>query len=118
MICKKGDLAFGYYIIYDGRCHVYDDDFIGDEAFLDEGDSFGELALLQENNLRTATVKANGSAVLLCLLIPDMEELIASNPKVASRFLMSLPDLVTQRLVSSIDEIKLLKQKIKELTND
>ena len=118
VICKKGDLAFGYYIIYDGRCHVYDDDFIGEEAFLDEGDSFGELALVQENNLRTATVKANGSAVLLCLLIPDMEELIASNPKVASRLLVSLARLVTQRLVSSVDEINTLKQKIKELTND
>ena len=118
VICKKGDLAFGYYIIYDGRCHVFDDDFVENEAFLDEGDSFGELALLQENNLRTATVKAVGSATLLCLLIPDMEELIANNPKVSSRFLMSLARLVTQRLVSSIDEIHSLKQKIKELSHD
>ena len=76
-------------------------------SFLEEGDYFGELALLQENNIRSATLKANSKVSLLSFYQPDLEDLILAHPKVSARIIQALSLIVSNRLNSQLMKLSL-----------
>tara|TARA_X000000950_G_C13820478_1_gene621700 strand:+ start:279 stop:854 length:576 start_codon:yes stop_codon:yes gene_type:complete len=115
IIVKKNEKGIGFYLIYRGQVKVIDNEnerVAG--SFLEEGDYFGELALLQENNIRSATLKANSKVSLLSFYQPDLEDLILSHPKVSARIIQALSMIVSNRLNSAIDEIVTLRNKLNE----
>ena len=79
---------------------------------LDRGYIFGELALLQENATRTATVVAKENCELLGFFKPDLEELINNHPAVGARLLQSISIVLAGRLSSIASEMKILKKSI------
>ena len=82
---------------------------------LEENDYFGELALLQENNFRTATAIAREQSQLLGLFKPDLEDLINEYPIVATKLLQSISVILANRLFSITSEVRYLKSKLMDL---
>lgn len=115
-VFKQGDLGVGFYLILSGHVDiVVESDNSEEEKFiitLEKGDYFGELALLQNRSIRNATVVSRETTELLGIFKPDMEELISSEPVVATKILQSVSTIVANRLFSITQEVKRLKHKI------
>ena len=116
MIVKKGDKGIGFYLIYSGEVKVFneEEENLGG-AYLDEGDYFGELALLQDLNIRSASIIAKSKVSLLGLLKPDLEDLISTHPKVAAKLIQSLSIIVSNRLNSAVEEVIFLRKKLHDI---
>ena len=118
----QGDPGVGFYLLYSGEVDIFVTDIAADDKkddpeldyilTLEQGDFFGELGLLQNNSIRSATVNTRVPTELLGIFKPDLEELITHYPNVGSRLLQSLSSIVTQRLFSLTNEIKKLKIKL------
>jgi CRP-like cAMP-binding protein len=65
VILREGERSYGIYIVYSGRVRV-ERDGAGILARLDEGQSFGEIAVIAETP-RTASVVADGGCSVLVL---------------------------------------------------
>ncbi|MBF0361844.1 MAG: cyclic nucleotide-binding domain-containing protein [Oligoflexia bacterium] len=78
-------------------------------------DHFGELALLQANNLRTATAEAETSCALLGIFRPDLEELIEGDAVVGNKLLQSISMILINRLSLVGDEMRYLRRRVYEL---
>ena len=114
LIIKKGQKGIGFYLIYGGQVRAYDTE--NDAAsYLDEGEYFGELALLQNNSIRNANVVATGKVTLLGILRPDLDDLIDSHPKISAKLIQSLSLIVANRFNSAVEEIISLKNKIQAM---
>lgn len=87
IICREGDIAKTAYIIAKGEMSVYRD--LGRQRYelgrLGQGELFGQLALL-EHRRRSATIEAQGDAVIIELNSQDFDRLIQSNTPFALRF--------------------------------
>jgi CRP-like cAMP-binding protein len=128
VIFEQDQVGFGFYIIYSGHVDIQvrqyftkDDsakelNLTGDVmipvAHLERNDYFGELALLQENSLRTATAIASERCALLGLFKPDMDQLLEYHPLIAAKLLKSISMLLANRITNVTSEIKALKLKI------
>ena len=66
IIIHQGELGDCMYVVQDGRVEVFleEDDQVIPLALLGEGELFGEMAIF-ENEVRSASVRADGSARLL-----------------------------------------------------
>ena len=87
-----GDEGSDFYIVQVGRVGVYSPDQMGNEvrlAALGPGDFFGEISLL-DGGPRTATVRAEGDAILLSLSRHDFLEFVRRNPSTAIHILTVL----------------------------
>jgi len=78
VIFSRGDPADGMYFISNGEVEVEVPD---QPVRLGEGDFFGEIALLQHDATRTATVTAVRPTDLLVLSAPDFRRMIHHNPE-------------------------------------
>ncbi len=128
-IFKQGDKGVGFYIIYSGHVEVIASNEYAQEVgdfnlnaskhilSLEKRDYFGELALLQENNIRTATVVAKSSCELLGIFKPDLENLIEDDPIVAARLLQAISIIIADRFYSVSQEVGRLKYKIMQMEN-
>jgi voltage-gated potassium channel len=77
VVVSKGDPADGMYFIANGEVEV---ELPDNPVRLGEGDFFGEIALIQHEAIRTATVTAKRPTDLLVLSAPDFRRLMAQNP--------------------------------------
>lgn len=129
-IFEQGDLGVGFYLIFIGSVDIFVTDEYYDESketheeaqdqyviTLEKGEYFGELALLQNNSVRSASAMAIENTELLGLFKPDFEELVQSYPVVATKVLQSLSLIVTKRLFSLTNEVKRLKCKLAKYEN-
>ena len=125
VIFEQNDSGFGFYIIFTGHVEVMarknielddSDDSELDElvniATLERNDYFGELALLQEDSIRSATAVSREHTILLGLFKPDMDELLEYHPHLAAKFLKSISMILANRLSVATFEIKSLKYKL------
>lgn len=78
VILSKGDPADGMYFIANGEVEV---ELPNEPARLGEGDFFGEIALIQHETQRTATVVAVRPTDLLVLSAPDFRRLMSQHPE-------------------------------------
>jgi CRP/FNR family cyclic AMP-dependent transcriptional regulator len=133
LIFNQGDAGVGFYLIFSGHVQIFYRDTLDDIsnkdlkeldlvkpyherniALLEKYDYFGELALLQDNGLRTACAVAKDSTVLLGFFKPDIESMIARHPIIAAKLLQSISIIVSNRFSSVTKEIKILKYKLKD----
>lgn len=114
----QGEPGVGFYFILTGKVDIFVDDKIvepeseGDLRYvisLSKGEYFGELALLQNNSIRTATATCMEPTTVLGLFKPDMEDMIKEKPVLAAKLLQSLSLIVTKRLFSLTSEVSHLK---------
>lgn len=129
-VFRQGDLGIGLYFIYSGHVDVIveQESLVGptDEELpkarhiisLEKFDYFGELALLQDDGERNATVLAREGCMLLGLFKPDLEELMNDYPVVATKLLQSISIIITNRLFSITLEVRNLKFKIAQLEGE
>jgi len=129
-IFRQGDLGIGLYFVYSGHVDVIveQDSLINPSEeelpkarhvlSLEKFDYFGELALLQDDSERNASVVAREGCVLLGVFKPDLDELINDYPIVATKFLQSVSIIITNRLFSITLEVRNLKFKIAQLEGE
>lgn len=125
VVIEEGDSGFGFYIIFSGSVEIFSkrsrlnenshetyQQFI---TGLRRYEYFGELALLEKQNIRNATVVSKGNLVVLAIYKPDIEELIDRHPVIGAKFLQGISLIVAQRFNQATEELRVLKDKVKEL---
>lgn len=89
IVCLEGDEGDEMYVIKKGAVKVYhaleEKDVI--LSFLREGDCFGEMALFDESQTRSATVETLEPTVLYVLKRRDFLKILHDHPKMAVRLL-------------------------------
>lgn len=127
VVIEEGDSGFGFYIIFNGAVEIFSKRSRMNEnshetyhqfiTGLARYEYFGELALLEKQNKRNATVVSKGNLVVLAIYKPDIEELIERYPVIGAKFLQGISLIVAQRFNRVTDELKALKDKVLELEN-
>lgn len=134
-IFKQDDYGVGFYFIHTGQVEVFAKSIKSDgnqsnsndsqlDAHQDPGlnfittlekyDHFGEMAILQDNAVRTAYAQAKESCSLLGIFKPDLNEMVNYHPVVGAKFLQSISIILADRLSSVSKEMKILKYKFYE----
>lgn len=121
-IFHQKDRGFGFYFIYSGAIEIYlekkNQDGQKSEHHivnLTPYQYFGELALLDEQDIRNASARAKQNSTLFALFRPDLEELIERYPVVAAKLLQSISLIITKRFIETANEVQILKDKINRL---
>ena len=128
-VFEQGDRGVGFYYIMAGEIELdaseidltseYVEVTDGDKkrhiATLEKYDHFGELALLQENSIRTASARTKSETLLVGIFKPDMEEMIVEAPVVAGKLLQSISVILANRLANVTLELSLLIKRNREL---
>lgn len=101
-IFRTGEPGVGMYIILEGSVEIYRNEghFRRQFAILEQGDFFGEIALL-EGLPRTASARARGYCRIMGFFRPDLESLFARKPRLASIILMNMARLTARRLINT-----------------
>lgn len=125
IIIEEGDTGFGFYLVFNGNLEIYTKSKQLVDGRVEEGQQFvislgkheyfGELALLESQNKRNATVISKGSSTLLAIYKPDIAELIERHPVIGAKFLQGIALIVAMRFNRVTNEIRVLKTKVKEL---
>ena len=113
VIFEEGDIGSGMYAIRSGQVLIYKKDEHGREsevAILDPGDFFGEVALTVSRP-RLASARATEQTVLVGLFRSDMLETVRKHPSIASKILLGLTRVISDRLhQSNLQYQELLRQ--------
>jgi CRP-like cAMP-binding protein len=116
IVFKEGEAGFGFYFVFDGNVSLYMKNDKGDNSnlitILEKNDYFGELALLQENSIRSASCITDDGCTLLGIFKPDLEELLECNPRIAAKLLQSVSIIISERLGRITTDLKVLKEKL------
>ncbi len=127
VIFDQNDKGMGFYFIFTGMVDIIVESDIGRDLSkkekpsadyilsLEKFDYFGELALLQEDSIRNATVIARERCELLGIFKPDLENLIHEHPIVATKLLQSVSLIISNRLFSITNEVRELKYKLAQM---
>lgn len=125
VVIEEGDRGFGFYLIFSGSVEVFfkrsrmeENSHETYQQFLTDlsrYEYFGELALLEKQNKRNATVVAKGNLLLLAIYKPDIEELIERYPVIGAKFLQGISLIVAQRFNNVALELRAMKERIHEL---
>lgn len=120
VVFRAGEIGIGFYFIFSGTIELSHDDLdseINSEKFLtlEEFSYFGELALLQEGNQRTASAIARNKCELVGIFKPDLDNLIVRHPVIAAKFIQSISVALADRLFFLTQEASKMYKRIKQL---
>ena len=99
VIIHEGQNAAGMYIMVDGQAEVtkaLEDGTILHLTTLENSGLFGDVGLL-DSSPRTATVKATRDSSVIGFFRPELLELMNSNPRLASKVIFKLGQILTVR---------------------
>ena len=100
IIFKRQAPGEAMYIIMTGEVEIYIEDPEGNKnvlAILEQGDFFGELALL-DNETRSATAGSISSSTILVFSQTDLESLMERKPGLGNKILLNLARVTGARL--------------------
>jgi CRP/FNR family transcriptional regulator, cyclic AMP receptor protein len=109
--------ASGMYIIVRGRISISSDKIIFDDENNEEqrestiitnlngGDFFGELALIDDKALRSATARVMESATLIGFFKPDLLEIMETHPVIGMKILFKIAQVLGKRLIDTNQEL-------------
>ncbi|MBC7540594.1 MAG: cyclic nucleotide-binding domain-containing protein [Bacteriovorax sp.] len=120
VVFRAGEIGIGFYFIFSGTIELSHDDLdseVNSEKFLvlEEFSYFGELALLQEGNQRTATALARNKCELVGIFKPDLDNLIVRHPIIAAKLIQSISIALADRLYFLTNEASKMYKRIKQL---
>jgi CRP-like cAMP-binding protein len=120
VVFRAGEIGIGFYFIFSGTIELSHDDLdseINSEKFLilEEFGYFGELALLQEGNQRTATAIARNKCELVGIFKPDLDNLIVRHPILAAKLIQSISIALADRLYFLTNEASKMHKRLKQL---
>ena len=122
---KSGETIFyqdepgvGMYVVEEGRVHITlntpkDNPLI--LAELEEGDFFGELALLNESP-RSADAVSQTNSILIGFFRPDLLALLNREPELGSKIILELARIIGTRLRNSNSEVQNMKLQLANTT--
>jgi len=100
VIFWQNEPGVGMYIVQNGEVGVFQDYDTPEQkqlARLNQGDFFGEMALLEDDN-RSATAVALSDSQLLGIFHPDLFDLFERKPDLGIKVLVPLANMLAQRL--------------------
>lgn len=120
VVFREGEIGIGFYFIFSGTIELSHDELdeeVSNEKFLvlEEFAYFGELALLQEGNQRTATALARNKCELVGIFKPDLDNLIVRHPVIAAKLIQSISIALADRLYFLTSEASKMFKRIKQL---
>ncbi len=120
IVFRAGEIGIGFYFIYSGTIELSHDDLdseINNEKFLtlEEFSYFGELALLQEGNQRTASAIARNKCELVGIFKPDLDNLILRHPIIAAKLIQSISIALADRLYYLTNEASKMHKRLLKL---
>ncbi len=109
-IFKQNDRGIGMYVISKGRVAIRTQSphAAGEEILvttLAENSFFGELALVDPDNIRTASAIALERTVVIGFFKPDLMELLERKPAMGVKILFQLSTVLGRRLLETTDKI-------------
>lgn len=110
-VFAEGDVGSGMYAIRSGRVRIHRHLPDGGEeemALLESGDFFGESTLTAPAT-RSATAVALDNSELIGLFRADLMEIVQKHPMIASKILLGLTRILSERLQTAAAEIFRLK---------
>ncbi|RKU10297.1 hypothetical protein C6502_12155 [Candidatus Poribacteria bacterium] len=99
VIIHEGQNAAGMYIMVDGQAEVtkvLEDGTLLHLTTLENSELFGDVGLL-DSSPRTATVRATRDSSVIGFFRPELLELMNSNPRLASKIIFKLGQILTAR---------------------
>ena len=119
VVFRSGEVGIGFYFIFSGTIELSHDDInseVNQEKFLvlEEFGYFGELALLQDGNQRTATAIARNQCELVGIFKPDLDHLIIRHPVIGTKLIQSISIILADRLYYLTYEASKMFKKIKQ----
>ena len=103
----EGQAGDAVYVVVSGRIGVWSGGERGDPmllAILGPGEMFGEMAILSNERVRTATTQALSKVEVIQILRTDIEALRQRFPRISDVFIEALLRLV-QRLTTQVSEL-------------
>jgi hypothetical protein len=113
VLFRQGNPGVGMYIIQEGRIEIMYEPTQDTLAELEDGDFFGELALLNDTP-RSATAVAREPSVLFGLFRPDLLGLFDRSPSLGIQILLRMSRVISERLIQSNDQVQLLRTRLEE----
>ncbi len=116
-IIHEGQNAAGMYIMVDGQAEVtktLEDGTILHLITLENSGLFGDVGLL-DSSPRTATVKATRDSSIIGFFRPELLELMNSNPRLASKVIFKLGQILTARFRLIYNEFEKAQAEISRL---
>ncbi len=114
LIFHQGDAGVGMYIIEKGRIDIRLEPSGQVVATLNEGEFFGELALL-DDSARSATAVAATDCKMLGFFQPDLFGLIDRNPRLGVKLVLRLAGIIGDRLKAANQENQEMRKELKLL---
>ncbi len=123
VVFHRNQAGLSFYLIYEGSVGITLEEkhqVLNPEsdlkliAELEKYNYFGELSLLEEQNRRNAAAISLRKATLLAIYKPDLDEMIEEHSVVAAKFLKALSYIVAKRLQLVANELKIVKDKLRE----
>ena len=115
-VFRSGEPGVGMYILLEGQVEIYrhEKDFRRQLAVLNEGDFFGEIALLDDSP-RSASARALKYSRLLGFFRPDLHSILSRKTRLASTILLNMASLVGRRLISNNEALENVNLSVKDL---
>lgn len=111
VIFRQDDPGLGMYIVERGTVSIIAENTGQVLTELQEGDFFGEIALLNESP-RSASAKAKTSCTLICIFQPDVLDLVQRNTRLGVKLLLALARIASQRLIRLSEEAEVLREEV------
>ena len=112
-IFHHGQRGFGMYLVISGCIQIKTESRAGEQwiSTIPEGSFFGELALVEPENIRTASAVATEPTLLVGFFKPDLMDLVGRKPTMGVKILLNLARVIGARLTDSTAMIHTLKGK-------
>ena len=106
-IFKQNDRGIGMYLIVQGQVAIRAHNAQGEVlvTMLTEGSFFGEIALVDVNNIRTASATALERTVIIGFFKPDLIEILERKPAMGVKILFQLAAVLGRRLAETTEKI-------------
>lgn len=109
-IFHQNDRGFGMYVITKGRVAIKTHTLEGEALVttLTKGSFFGELSLVDPENIRTASAIALDRTVVIGFFKPDLMEILERKPAMGVKILYQLATVLGRRLLETTEKISLI----------
>lgn len=115
VLFHQGNPGVGMYIIQEGTIEIVYEPTDDTLAELEDGDFFGELALLNETP-RSATAVARTESVLYGLFRPDLLGLVERDPSLGVQLLLRMSQVISERLIHTNEQVQELRERLHRAT--
>ncbi len=120
-IFSQGEVGVGMYIIAKGTVDIAVQELSSTKSEeviitkLEQGDFFGEIALVEENSRRSASAIAANDVQVIGFYKSDLVEILQRNPTAGFQVVSRLAEVLGRRLKETTEKVSELKKNINEM---